>query len=578
MVRTVILAAGGSSPSSKNKPKCLLEIRGKKVIENQVSILKSLGIKDINVVIGYDPKVWNKKNREIIEKLIDKNKITVNKNSKRTQSPHSLKLALKNNPKNEPILVIDGDLIFNSEVIKSLLDMSHNNSSLLITEYLGRSGSYVNFSSIGKDGYIVNDIGDGFLSDYIYSGIALFSKKDVVILKKILETGKYSNLKIAKLFSDMLKFTKLYCIKLKEKPKDLFIEIKDMAGGSFCKTSKLFRKKDGYVLRKEVVMKGEEKLMDECKWLMNLPENISKHFPKVSNYHCNETPTYFETKFYDMPSLRTMLLSGKMSVKEALKLLENIFDFLFENLYTMNITRNVKDYVFQTHLKRVYTRLIEMKTNIKVFNDIVDKKILKINGKKYYNILYILGILKDDEKFMKSVTPKQLNAIHGDLHFDNILFDKNNFVLVDPRGCSEGDITYDIGKIWHSCNGMYDFLHTGQFVLEKKNGAFRLYIKNKKGVKLYREIRDELAKILTKYEYAKKDKNWLKRVLFSEAMHFCSVVPFHLKYDGVEKLALALYLTGVILLNEVYSHTMIKEKVIDVGVKEEYEKAKKVVL
>ena len=51
---------------------------------------------------------------------------------------------------------------------------------------------------------------------------------------------------------------------------------------------------------------------------------------------------------------------------------------------------------------------------------------------------------------------------------------------------------------------------------------------------------------------AKKEKDIIIRSLFSEAMHFCSVLPFHLAYDGKEEIGLALYLVGTMLLNNIY--------------------------
>ena len=44
--------------------------------------------------------------------------------------------------------------------------------------------------------------------------------------------------------------------------------------------------------------------------------------------------------------------------------------------------------------------------------------------------------------------------------------------------------------------------------------------------------------------------HFLTGMLFNEAMHFCSDMPFHLRNDGREDLSVAIYLTGVRLINE----------------------------
>ncbi len=55
-MKAIILAAGKSSrlyPITLNKPKCLLNVHGKKLIEHQIELLRLCGIDNILVVTGY---------------------------------------------------------------------------------------------------------------------------------------------------------------------------------------------------------------------------------------------------------------------------------------------------------------------------------------------------------------------------------------------------------------------------------------------------------------------------------------------------------------------------------------------
>jgi L-glutamine-phosphate cytidylyltransferase len=55
-MKAIILAAGRSSrlyPITLDKPKCLLQVGGKKLIEHQIEILNKCGITDIVIVTGY---------------------------------------------------------------------------------------------------------------------------------------------------------------------------------------------------------------------------------------------------------------------------------------------------------------------------------------------------------------------------------------------------------------------------------------------------------------------------------------------------------------------------------------------
>lgn len=58
--KAIILAAGRSSrlyPITLERPKCLLELGGKPIIQWQIEILRKIGISDIVVVVGYKKEV-----------------------------------------------------------------------------------------------------------------------------------------------------------------------------------------------------------------------------------------------------------------------------------------------------------------------------------------------------------------------------------------------------------------------------------------------------------------------------------------------------------------------------------------
>ena len=55
-MKAIILAAGESSrlyPLTLTKPKCLIEVGGKRIIDHQIEMLRKVGIEDIVVVVGY---------------------------------------------------------------------------------------------------------------------------------------------------------------------------------------------------------------------------------------------------------------------------------------------------------------------------------------------------------------------------------------------------------------------------------------------------------------------------------------------------------------------------------------------
>ena len=55
-MKAIILAAGQGTrlrPLTKNKPKCLVKLAGKSLLDHQLEVLRAAGIYDIHVVAGY---------------------------------------------------------------------------------------------------------------------------------------------------------------------------------------------------------------------------------------------------------------------------------------------------------------------------------------------------------------------------------------------------------------------------------------------------------------------------------------------------------------------------------------------
>ena len=112
-MRAIILAAGRGSrlkELTKNKIKCFLKIKNKKIIEHQIEGLKKNGIKNIAVVVGYKKEKFNKL----------KIKLFNNKNWKSTNMVYSLFKA--NSWLNKyDCIVCYGDILYDSKVISKLI-------------------------------------------------------------------------------------------------------------------------------------------------------------------------------------------------------------------------------------------------------------------------------------------------------------------------------------------------------------------------------------------------------------------------------------------------------------------------
>ena len=350
-----------------------------------------------------------------------------------------------------------------------------------------------------------------------------------------------------------------------------------LVGGSYAELQTLT------IVRKEVRGKGVEKLANEIKWLQEIPKDIQHKWTHVRHYGIDDDYAWFEMEYHNLPCLRELLLKAKIQAQKALELLEEVLDFMFKDVYTRKIRENNGGWVWSKHIARVNNRLLQTKQEAPIFNKIISAEEIILNNKQYENIPFLIKEICERPSLLERIEPKNLRMIHGDLHFQNILVCVDNskgFILTDPRGELLGsDLHYDLGKLWHSFNGLYDFLHENMFNLTFRIVDSIVYGKLQynfpKIVKEYEQIKKEVPQRLQKYSLINQDPDWKLKTLFAEAMHFSSVMPFHLQNDGKEDKAIAMYFTGVKLLNEFFQEFKVKEmpkenKLINVNSNKDY--------
>lgn len=189
-LNVIILAAGEGKrlrPLTNEKPKGLVELFGKSILERQIEIFMSVGITDISIVTGFNAN------------LIKFPKINYfhNHNFKTTNMVETLFYAKEK--LNESTIISYGDIIFEKKVIEKLIQSKHEISvvvDLAWKEYW--ETRFVNpledaESLLLQDGYITN-IGqkpknfEQIQGQYI--GLMKFQNDGILHLKKIYEHAK----------------------------------------------------------------------------------------------------------------------------------------------------------------------------------------------------------------------------------------------------------------------------------------------------------------------------------------------------------------------------------------------------
>jgi len=173
-MKAVILAAGVSRrlyPVTYEIPKCLIDVGGKPILDRQLEALKSSGITDIIMVIGY----YRESIMDHVQNhFSDMNfEFVVNHHYFETNTAYSLRLC-KDIIGGEPFVLMNADVLYPREVLKRVINSSHGTALAVEIKPCGREevkvieGDDNRLVAIGKE-----LIEDNALGEFI--GVAKFS-------------------------------------------------------------------------------------------------------------------------------------------------------------------------------------------------------------------------------------------------------------------------------------------------------------------------------------------------------------------------------------------------------------------
>ena len=121
-MNAIILAAGEGKrlhPLTLTKPKCMIELFGKTLLDRQLSVFEKCGIENICVVTGYKSELINYENIDYVK----------NYDFMNTNMVESLFSAI--DKFTESMIVSYGDIIFEQKVLKKLIDSKHDFSIIV---------------------------------------------------------------------------------------------------------------------------------------------------------------------------------------------------------------------------------------------------------------------------------------------------------------------------------------------------------------------------------------------------------------------------------------------------------------
>ncbi|KAJ5365283.1 hypothetical protein N7517_008169 [Penicillium concentricum] len=305
--------------------------------------------------------------------------------------------------------------------------------------------------------------------------------------------------------------------------------------------------------------RGAQKLLDEIQMYQSLPADLKDYYPQLLFQSEQMETVSMGTHFQDFPNMRDLFLNGDLSAAEVAQILSEVLDYEYNRAFLEHKQPTPPNYLRDYHFHRVWRRLMMSVEIDPIFSQLLSAHSLEINGQRMANIPAMLRSIEDSDEALQRLDPGGVSPfIHADLHLGNIICDvkTNRFWLVDPRGYPVCDIYYDLGKLTQSTYSCYDLLHEGRHeVRYEVNGdvaTINYHFLTPILQEQYADLDERLKPIINQLLDANIEGPDVDlRIRFNEAMHYCSLMPFHIHPEAQPSLAVPIFARGAKLLADV---------------------------
>lgn len=326
-----------------------------------------------------------------------------------------------------------------------------------------------------------------------------------------------------------------------------FLQAQKIVETRFFNEIKINKEKN--ILTKKSIEK--EKLINEIKWFLTLPDNLQWVAPRVYSYSLEWREPKVSMEYYSYPTLHHLYLYGNHGIEKWSLIFDKLFYIQREmNKYVLKLEgKKIKKALNKIYISKTFERLEQLERNSN-FSKYFSNEFY-INGKRIKEVNQLKKVILNLVNELKINIKDELSIIHGDYFFANILYEPTADIakLIDPRGDFGGygiygDNYYDLAKLAHSVDGMYDFIIEDLFELKKVKHGFNYKI-------IYSEKHEKIKKLF--YSYFSKEERI--KIKFIQALLFLSMVPLH--KDKPERQTIMLGV-GIRLLYEILDEKGVK--------------------
>ncbi len=491
-------------------------------------------------------------NKEIIEQYLKLKKIAkieLVEIPKLKDLGYTLKIGLDKILKKYNNIQINKTAInFGDTIVKD--DSIFNNQDLIYYNKTANKVRWTNFKfKTGNILEIIDKYKNSNLDEEYCAFVGLFVFSDVNLFYKIIsKTTTVDNPAIDSFYRAIFEYNKHYKFKFVEPEKwldlghpDRYIASKHEVKERFFNSIKVDRKR-GILTKKS---DDKTKFYNEILWYLKLPKDIKYVSPRILEYSTEYTNMYIKMEYYGYNTLNEIFVYGDLSIGEWKQIFDSLL-IVFKDMYkyTLKLSKSeTKKNIRKMYIKKTFNRLNSIRET-EEFNSFFTNPIY-INNIKYDSIDIILNRLEKTLIKNKIFEIPSFSIIHGDLCFSNILYDTNSKLVryIDPRGKFGdldiyGDIRYDLAKLSHSINGLYDFIINDLFYVDIKQNSIDYKI-------IHREKHIKIKKLFI--SYMKKFKMNIDQISILEALLFLSMIPLHNDNKNRQHVMLA---TGIQLISK----------------------------
>ncbi|WP_026879238.1 hypothetical protein WMO13_07130 [Ignatzschineria larvae DSM 13226] len=219
-----------------------------------------------------------------------------------------------------------------------------------------------------------------------------------------------------------------------------------------------------------VTKSGEpaRKIEAEARWFEELPNHLRIFTPLYLGECTLKGRLGYSLEYLSSMPLNELFVHGQNQVQD--------WQVIFDETRRWFALSSTESKAVSAEIVKDYQRLIIDKTDERIAQFAKESGI-SLDLPTYYAGKKLPSIREICREMIEATLklPSRLGILHGDLCFSNMLFDSRGLrlKLIDPRGLDSagnftiyGDLKYDYAKLTHSVIGLYDFIISGDFLIE----------------------------------------------------------------------------------------------------------------